>query len=113
MCTSFSIGIREPTPRGYMYFRKSKDSKISNPESKRDSMIRYTVDRGTSFKVLKDSKNKELIEYAVSAFGFLLNTSENRGKGHSWEEFAAIILASYQPSPRIMAVVRALQKEGK
>ena len=76
-------------------------------------MIRYTPGRGTIYEKSKYPENEELIEYAVSAYDYLLNTSERRNRFHSWDEFAAMILAYYEHCPRIMAVVSALQKEGK
>ena len=65
----------------------------------------------TSLPIFASYEIAELFDYAIMAYGFLLNTPERIGKIHSWSEFADLIEAYYD-NPRRKEVVAALRKYG-
>lgn len=55
-----------------------------------------------------DRATRAAVEYAVSAYGFLLNDEGRRGVAHTWGQFSALIGSYYAASPRRDAVMAAL-----
>lgn len=52
------------------------------------------------------------IQHAVDTFGFLLNTSERRGRWFLFTEFADMIEKNVESSPRIDCVLHTLRTMG-
>ncbi|MFL6284477.1 MAG: hypothetical protein ACJ74Q_15135 [Pyrinomonadaceae bacterium] len=62
----------------------------------------YTLPRGL------DRATHSAVEYAVAAYGFLLNDEGRRGVAHTWAQFSELIRAGFAQSPRRDAVLSAL-----
>ena len=73
-------------------------------------MIRYGVDKVT-YRMRPDSPFATSIEYAVVAYGFLLNTPERRGGWWTWAEFAAM-MRGYSSHIRTEVLAEELEAEG-
>lgn len=63
----------------------------------------YTVPKGL------DGLTAALVEHAVNAYGFLLNTPERRFREFTWPQFAEVIEQHYAQSGATLAVCRALR----
>lgn len=55
----------------------------------------------------------QTVEYAIAAYGYLLNTSERRGRWHTLHEFAEIIEQNYVVDERVAFILKELRNATK